>query len=428
MFVSIPIIHGPGKVTIGEGCVFGEGVVIHAVNEVSIGQKVKIDAKAFINDAVNQYRDIGVPISKQGYAAMDTKIFIGDGTIIGDGAVIIGNVMIGQDCIIMPKSVVNVNLPAMSIVSGNPAFALLYRNMPTKPSSEPLMSICIPTYNRSHFLKLCLTSIYSQKFDHSLIEVIVSDNCSTDDTPEIVENYKRLFPNLRYIRNETNIGPDRNILKVIQEAKGTFVKMQGDDDFYVDGTISLLLDVLSSHLDYGVVHVHVHRDDGSTYEGEGVQAFLHASTIMSTFISGTILRRQDLERIEQQDRFIHTSFNQTYLQFEILQSNPRFCVINRSMFHYGSVEPSGYNFGQVVFRGYQSILKYFIGKGLTEEDFREEKKRSLFGYILPWFRGIVTEKMKTDISDFEQIYTEHYADEPYYEEALNIIRLIQNET
>ena len=52
----------------------------------------------------------------------------------------------------------------------------------------PLLSICIPTYNRSKSLRICLLSILSQtKGYEEDVEVVVSDNCSDDDTMQVVE-------------------------------------------------------------------------------------------------------------------------------------------------------------------------------------------------------------------------------------------------
>ena len=54
---------------------------------------------------------------------------------------------------------------------------------------KPLLSICIPTYNRSGYLEQCLESIvHQERFDE--IEVIISDNCSTDDTEAVCKKYK----------------------------------------------------------------------------------------------------------------------------------------------------------------------------------------------------------------------------------------------
>ena len=71
------------------------------------------------------------------------------------------------------------------------------------PASAPKVSVCVPTNNRAALLKPFLTCLFKQTLAD--FEVIVSDNCSTDATREIVAGFSYL--RLRYHRNETNIGP-----------------------------------------------------------------------------------------------------------------------------------------------------------------------------------------------------------------------------
>lgn len=128
--------------------------------------------------------------------------------------------------------------------------------------------------------------------------------------------------------------------------------------------------------------MNVHNHDGQVYTAEGAPAYLRTSGIMCTFISGIILRREDFEQIEKPFRYIDLSLNQAYMQYEILTRNPSFCVVNRRMFNFSGNPPSGYNLGEVVFRSYQTILRHFIGKGLSEVDVQQEKLASLYNYIL----------------------------------------------
>src|SRR3989338_7717414 len=80
--------------------------------------------------------------------------------------------------------------------------------------NKPLLSICIPTYNRAHYLKECLDSIVAQFNDSEVrdnVEVVVSDNASLDKTRELAEEYCRKFNNIKYFRNNENIGFDLNV-------------------------------------------------------------------------------------------------------------------------------------------------------------------------------------------------------------------------
>ncbi|MDD5491118.1 MAG: glycosyltransferase [bacterium] len=96
----------------------------------------------------------------------------------------------------------------------------------------PKVSILIPTYNRAHFLTICLDSVLAQ--DYQNIEVIVSDNNSNDNTSDIIKNYLS-DPRMRYYRNETNVGVVQNWKKLLYEyATGDYGKLLCDDDYLFD--------------------------------------------------------------------------------------------------------------------------------------------------------------------------------------------------
>ena len=97
--------------------------------------------------------------------------------------------------------------------------------------SNPLLSICIPTYNRRQYLQECLDSIITQdEFNIQEIEIVISDNASTDDTTILVQEYTGKYPNIIYHRNTENIGADRNVIKVLWYWSGRFLWLLSDDD------------------------------------------------------------------------------------------------------------------------------------------------------------------------------------------------------
>ena len=70
---------------------------------------------------------------------------------------------------------------------------------------KPLLSICIPTYNRAAYLRQCVDAIVGQEGFDDRLEVVISDNCSTDDTQAVSLEYQEKHPNIHYYRNEENI-------------------------------------------------------------------------------------------------------------------------------------------------------------------------------------------------------------------------------
>lgn len=105
-----------------------------------------------------------------------------------------------------------------------------------------ILSICIPTYNRASCLFECLTSIFDAIPEHeSKLEIIISDNASSDNTTEVVEYFARKHKIIRYHRNHENIGGENNFRLVANLAKGKYVWVFGDDDRMEKNAIQVVL-------------------------------------------------------------------------------------------------------------------------------------------------------------------------------------------
>ena len=115
---------------------------------------------------------------------------------------------------------------------------------------SPLLSICIPTYNRAHYLIRSLESIVTQIQDtqdiKDAVEVVISDNCSTDNTKEIVEKFLNRGINIKYLRNKEDVGFDLNIYNVVSNASSTYCWYLGDDDVITNGGIAKVVDLLKN--------------------------------------------------------------------------------------------------------------------------------------------------------------------------------------
>ena len=112
---------------------------------------------------------------------------------------------------------------------------------------QELLSICIPTYNRSRLLGIILNTLGGQIKSAGTDDVVVyvSDNSSPDNTRQVVEDFqKNSGVRVVYSRNETNIGLSKNLLKVMEMGKGRFVWTLGDDEIIVENSIAKLVKVL----------------------------------------------------------------------------------------------------------------------------------------------------------------------------------------
>jgi glycosyltransferase involved in cell wall biosynthesis len=97
------------------------------------------------------------------------------------------------------------------------------------PNLTPLVSIVIPVYNRAALVERAIRSALEQTYGN--IEVVISDNCSTDGTFEVAQQFARQDPRVVAHKNIENLGPVKNWIKGIQVSRGEFVHLLFSDDW-----------------------------------------------------------------------------------------------------------------------------------------------------------------------------------------------------
>ena len=117
-------------------------------------------------------------------------------------------------------------------------------------NTKPLVSICIPTYNSAEFLREMLDSIVNQTYKN--IEVIISDNASSDNTAEIAGEYAEKY-DFSFSINEKNIGAGNNFNKLIDLAQGEYIAIYHADDIYKPAIIAESVRALNSDEKTGFV-------------------------------------------------------------------------------------------------------------------------------------------------------------------------------
>lgn len=113
-----------------------------------------------------------------------------------------------------------------------------------QPGTRPLLSFAIPTYNRAKYLEQLLQVLLTQVAGDVRVEIIVSDNASTDQTSQVIAHFRAQGLEIRHFRNETNLGPDGNILQCYEKASGKYVWVFGDDDLPLPGALATVLRLL----------------------------------------------------------------------------------------------------------------------------------------------------------------------------------------
>ena len=127
--------------------------------------------------------------------------------------------------------------------------------------SKPMLSICIPTFNRASLLSETLSHLSFIKDIDIPIEVIVSDNASTDETEDVVHRMSERLPSLRYFRQQTHVGMLPNHASAYRMASGEYVTYLADDDRLVPDPLLDLIRYLNDRQDIVVCFTSWHDWD-----------------------------------------------------------------------------------------------------------------------------------------------------------------------
>jgi abequosyltransferase len=195
----------------------------------------------------------------------------------------------------------------------------------------PLISVCIPAYNRPEVLGELLDTIVLQNYSDYEIVICEDKSPKRKEIGEIVKGYMEKYPNrIAYFENPENLGYDANIRNLIAKAEGTYCLFMGNDDLMCEGTLEKVAGALTRHPDIGVMLRSYAAFDGTpdnivqTFRYFEKETFFPAgeSTISTIYRRSVVIPGMVLHRAESlkwsTDQFDGTLLYQLYLVANIL--------------------------------------------------------------------------------------------------------------
>jgi abequosyltransferase len=258
--------------------------------------------------------------------------------------------------------------------------------------NRPLLTIAIPTFNRFAFLELCLLQFLPDAtlFADGTVELLISDNCSSDQTADVVAAFIGRGLNVRSIRNEKNIGSDANIAQCFNEARGRYVQILGDDDLYLSGKLASTVELLQKN-DYGVVclkaYGYEHDFEKERPTGEsGTRSFTDVSDFiyevgpLITFISACIINKELQPEIDAQ-AFCGTNLVQVHLVIlPLLRAGLNAYVLDYTL-ACKRANSGGYDFSEIFVEKFFNILKSYESTGLPSSAVDRLSGKMLISYF-----------------------------------------------
>lgn len=264
------------------------------------------------------------------------------------------------------------------------------------------LSLCIPTYNRSAMLRELLDSIVAQidKNNREMIEICISDNASTDDTAEQINNYIANHNDVQILfkQNKTNMGPDRNYLEAVKMANGEYAWIIGSDDKLADGALERVLAEISNNYDVYVMSRTSYTCDFSEKINreyffkkeiskdyvfhlnsvEGWDQYFNAAENLGavfSYLSSIIFKREEWNKIDDYEPYIGTAYVHSYILLKVLlsKSSTLKMIINSYVMNRQGNDSFYVNPCQRVMLDYDGYLKLskLFKNPLLKRDFKQ---------------------------------------------------------
>lgn len=293
--------------------------------------------------------------------------------------------------------------------------------------SQYLLSICIPTYNRAPYLKQCLDSLVCQpEFLKGDVEIVISDNASTDGTMILIKNYQKKYKNITYHRNTKNIGI-RNIGLVATMAHGMFCKLGNDNLIYQNDSLNYFCKIINKYQETKPLLWFSNGNYRMNAKEEEViyspEQFLCTATFYITWIGAIGIWKEEVKAYDQCFDKVKNELGQTENLINLLQQH-RPVVFFIKIFATGpAVKKKDISYGvfRVFYTDYLNLLRPLIAKKvISDACFNRLEKDLFFGFfinsILEWELNrdnyIFSEKENLKKAVFNQ-----YRGKPYFKKA-----------
>lgn len=290
---------------------------------------------------------------------------------------------------------------------------------------QKVLSLCFPTYNRGWCMKEQIERLMTcPKGVLDKVEIIVSDNCSMDDTQQIVENAIENGFVCQYIRNEINLGPDGNFVNCLKKATGRYVWLLGDDDTIIIDSLIKIIQILDVSNEYGLLHIYQKQDckykKGYLFDKK---EFVKTVSYYITLISANIVNTKYIKSLGL-EKYIGTWFPYVPLYFTAIINEPCNIIFKHKAFDDSKdfVHNGGYNFFEVFVQNYLAIITEYI----KDDELILWLKKDIWPFVWGYTKQLLIEKNKGNfkVDNGWKILYQYYGNNLYF--YYSILRYVVN--
>lgn len=288
-----------------------------------------------------------------------------------------------------------------------------------------LVSICIPTYNRAPYLKKCLDSLVCQpEFQQGLVEIVVSDNASTDDTEKVAEAYSTAYPNFHYYKNEVNI-LDQNFPLAILRGKGLLRKLNNDSSVFYPGSLNFLCEIAQKYQNERPIlffnNGHLSGTDAnSIVEERTAESALYKISYQVTWIGAFAIWDTDCGHLKETFQDCQTHLWQVCEYCRLWERSQKTVIIDTPFLDVQDVKKKDVSYGifLVFFEYYPNIIKRLVNESIISQeclDYLEKDLLLRFGVdTLASWKIQRASRIYSDEEDLEKLIFSKYAGKDYF--------------
>ena len=286
--------------------------------------------------------------------------------------------------------------------------------------NKPVLSLCIPTYNRAELLRGCLESIVTQESFDSRTEVVVSDNCSTDNTEEICRQFAEKYENIRYFRNDRNI-QDQNFALSIKRAQGQLRKLTNDTTRYRAGALRYLLEAAGTHNAERpmIFFLSSKQRNDSVIEAKTLEAFIDATGVGITWINSIALWEDDCEDLSIFHNEAQTNMAQVPFLFSCFERHANALIYEKKIMDVAVVPDKNLTYG--LFHVFHDNLLRFMKQARNEQKITQGcydrfRKKLLLDFFALWTvnQEMMKDRYRFSDESLKDLVRKAYKNEKYY--------------
>ena len=252
-----------------------------------------------------------------------------------------------------------------------------------------LLSLCIPTYNRADSLKESLRSICEQSEFSSTgdIEIIISDNNSSDHTESVCNHFVQLYgERIKYFKNTTNI-EDLNFECVLSKGSGTLLKLNNDTLTHRKGSLAGMLETIRSYIDINPIIFFSNGKSNSKQIQEcyDLDSFLARISFNCAWIGGFSIWKDNFDLFEDFNRYSSKKLTQADVLLRLVDKKRVAVIDDRILFKTARIVRGDYNFLNVFYNNYFSLLEECLRENrISKRVYSQERLKIVIKHICPW--------------------------------------------